>query len=565
MSTLLEQASLVMIPSGYKEDVVYSQIPTSGAGDLSFTRASNGTRVNSAGLVEVAPWNLLEQSETIGVSPWGVSGYTQTTNATTAPNGTNTAELFTLNNGNVAGPSYSILQALVLSGEITISVYFKNNNSTGKYVLQTGAGQGSEINVVTLAITNFAGCVGSVENVGNGWYRFSTFIPSASNPYFFSYQDGMTGDGSKGIYLWGAQVNFGTLKPYFPTTDRLNVPRLTYQNGGGGCPSLLLEKQSTNSILYSEDITNVQWANAGGTATANTAISPDGTQNADTLTGARYQGGGASNTWTFSCYAKKVDGDNKFLLRLDVPSTNYAQFDLSTGIIDTISSGYSATITPVGNGWYRCTLTTPSSTSISNIVLVSASGGTYSTYVWGAQIEASSYPTSYIPTTSSSATRVADACYKTGISSLIGQTEGVVFYDGYLGNEMSEIYAFLQETLGNSITSSMYLQYTGGQITWLGWNASTVQQWAIGGGGYTIGQRIKIAGAYKANDIVLYVNGTQIGTDTSATIPTCTSLQLGSYPALPSDAIYRISKPINEVILFPTRLTNAELASITTI
>jgi len=59
MSNLLSQASLVMIPSGYKEDVVYSPVPTDGSGDLSFTRASNGTRINSAGLVEVTPWNML--------------------------------------------------------------------------------------------------------------------------------------------------------------------------------------------------------------------------------------------------------------------------------------------------------------------------------------------------------------------------------------------------------------------------------------------------------------------------------------------------------------------------
>jgi hypothetical protein len=59
MSNLLEQASLVMIPSGYKEDVVYSEIPLDGSGDLQFTRSSNGTRVNSAGLVEVVPWNLV--------------------------------------------------------------------------------------------------------------------------------------------------------------------------------------------------------------------------------------------------------------------------------------------------------------------------------------------------------------------------------------------------------------------------------------------------------------------------------------------------------------------------
>ena len=63
MSDLLNQASLVMVPSGYKEDTVYSVVPSDGSGDLSFTRASNGTRVNSAGLVEDCPWNLATNSE----------------------------------------------------------------------------------------------------------------------------------------------------------------------------------------------------------------------------------------------------------------------------------------------------------------------------------------------------------------------------------------------------------------------------------------------------------------------------------------------------------------------
>ena len=93
MSTLLEQASLVMIPSGYKEDVVYSQIPTSGAGDLSFTRASNGTRINSAGLVEVCPWNLQTYSEDFSNASWAKNNSpVMSYNVATAPNGTMTAD-----------------------------------------------------------------------------------------------------------------------------------------------------------------------------------------------------------------------------------------------------------------------------------------------------------------------------------------------------------------------------------------------------------------------------------------------------------------------------------------
>ena len=88
MSTLLEQASLVLIPSGYKEDTVYSVIPSNGSGDMSFTRASDGTRINSDGLVEVCPWNLLTYSEQPTNAAWikqnAGTTFTLTDNFTTA-------------------------------------------------------------------------------------------------------------------------------------------------------------------------------------------------------------------------------------------------------------------------------------------------------------------------------------------------------------------------------------------------------------------------------------------------------------------------------------------------
>ncbi len=131
MSTLLEQASLVMIPSGYKEDIVYSQIPTDGSGDLSFTRASNGTRVNSAGLVEVCPWNLADNSENLTL--WGsyaVSGtITRTANYATAPNGTMTATRIQNSGGSVVQWTYQDIN-LINSG--TISMYVKRTGSTNQ-------------------------------------------------------------------------------------------------------------------------------------------------------------------------------------------------------------------------------------------------------------------------------------------------------------------------------------------------------------------------------------------------------------------------------------------------
>ena len=98
MSDLLNSASLVMIPSGYKEDIVYSEVPTNGNGDLSFTRASNGTRVNSAGLVEVVPWNYVEQSSNLG--SWYNAGVTITTGITDAYGTTNAITMSNISSGN---------------------------------------------------------------------------------------------------------------------------------------------------------------------------------------------------------------------------------------------------------------------------------------------------------------------------------------------------------------------------------------------------------------------------------------------------------------------------------
>lgn len=176
-----------------------------------------------------------------------------------------------------------------------------------------------------------------------------------------------------------------------------------------------------------------------------------------------------------------------------------------------------------------------------------------------------SYATSYIKTTSSSATRVADACSKTGISSLIGQTEGTLFYDGIFGTNSDEVYLFLQSSASTGINNSIYLQRdsAGSKIYFNVYLGGSIQA-LIGGGNFAVGDRVKIAAAYKTNDFIIYVNGTQISVDTSGTPPTCDVMYVGTYRGAPTTAIYMANK-VNEVALFPTRLTNAELASLTTL
>ena len=71
----------------------------------------------------------------------------------------------------------------------------------------------------------------------------------------------------------------------------------------------------------------------------------------------------------------------------------------------------------------------------------------------------------------------------------------------------------------------------------------------------------KLALAYKNNDIVFYVNGVQIGVDTSATIPTCSRVDIGQNYAGAS----QLSDNVLLSTLFKTRLTNGELATLTTL
>jgi hypothetical protein len=240
MSTLLEQASLVLIPSGYNEDTVYSVIPSNGSGDMSFTRASDGTRINSDGLVEVCPWNLFTYSEQFQNANWTGGGNgkpTMTDNFAEAPNGT-----FTASKMEAVSDAYQLRQNNAIENtQMNLSVYLRTNTGTKTIQLFLNNGTTAFSNLTVTTTWQRFEISGTVTTLsGSGRNGLATLEALTSSEY---------------ILVWGAQISVGlTAKPYFPTTDRLNVPRLTYQNGGGGCPSLLLEPQRTNLIIYSDNV-----------------------------------------------------------------------------------------------------------------------------------------------------------------------------------------------------------------------------------------------------------------------------------------------------------------------
>ena len=563
MSDLLNSASLVMIPSGYKEDTVFSAIPTDGSGDLSFTRASNGTRINSAGLVEVCPWNLVQQSEDF-TTTWNQVALTIGANATTAPNGTSTADSFTSTTATANHVVYQLLSGV--SGAYTFSVYVKKANSRYVYIKLVGdASQWVaavfDLNDGTLTkseATGWTGLSASSQSVGDGWYKLIVSGSGATSvdfnvgiqytntgtPTFSAYADAsFAGTGTIDYYIWGAQLNIGaTAKPYFFTTDRLNVPRLTYQNGGGGCPSLLLEKQSTNLLIYSEQFD--QWS-TNGTTTANAGISPDGTQNADRLnytSGNIYWLDASINvtngiSYTYSLYVKPTSVGNQFRFYLD------GAFNDST-VITTDSSDWKR---------YTWTFTASATGSINPHVLLGYGYSSQSILAWGAQLEASSYPTSYIPTTSSSATRVADAIgnQTTSIAqAFTDNTKGTIFFD--LKNIKFAGGAEARFRFGNTADALQFAFFM---------DSVGLGVYGYQGGGYAVNVSTatnqKIAIRFDGTSLTGFSQGVKRNTVTAGTnyvIEQMVGNDTGN-----------LCLEINEFVLFNSVLTDAECIALTTL
>jgi hypothetical protein len=323
-----------------------------------------------------------------------------------------------------------------------------------------------------------------------------------------------------------------------------NVPRLDYTNSS--CPSILVEPQRTNQVTYSEQFDNAAWTTSAFnvTVTANNVISPDGTQNADRvvfgLNGYLYQEK-AIVSWasvTFSIYSKTAT--QKIFFGGASPA--------GTDVYSSIN---------VGNGWFRQILTRTFTAGGTGLLQIIPIGSNETLYFWGCQVEQGSYPTSYIPTTTASVTRNADVISKTGISSLIGQTEGTLFIDANISlRSNTRVLLDVQDGTnndtfqfvlgGNSLTVNIY----DGGILQAGLN-----------GGYCLGRK-KIALGYKANDFVLYIDGVQIATDTSGSIPAASLIALG-YLYIAGG--FELGDSINTFANWKTRLSNSELGTLTTL
>ena len=543
MSQFYDQASLVMVPSGYKAGKVYSQKPLSTDGELTFTRNSNATRVNADGLVEKVRENVLLYSNDFTNAAWVALGTpTLTANYDNNPlTGANDAWRF-----QSASASDRIYQAC--------SVSFHNFSLYAK-----GTG--------TLRIRDNSNTYGLDMVLTSSWQRASVHIPVSA----VSVQ--ITSTGGCDATIYAAQLETGDIATqYIPTTSAAvsvgatpNTPRLNYSNG---CPSLLLEPQTTSLILFSEQIDNAAYTKVNSSVTANATTAPDGYNGADLLTSTasgaliRQEVSATSTSITFSAFVKSSSGDGtSFIVRNVSTSTNLAVIGF-TGSAFTPDAG-GQTI-DYGNGWYRISVTATSGITAGNTIRISiysdSSLGTIassSVFVWGINLTNTAYLQSYIPTLGASVTRLADSASRTNIANLIGQTEGTIFgqfanpakaaqgryfsiSDG-TGNNRIDVYALSPTSIG------IYAAKAGTAII----NTS----FAV-----PANAPFKYAIAYKAGQWTWYLNGVQIGTSADTNVPAMSNVQVTTA----SDQTPKgEANPVVQALLFKTRLSNADLATLT--
>ena len=338
-------------------------------------------------------------------------------------------------------------------------------------------------------------------------------------------------------------------------------PRIDFSNDAKG--ALLLEPTRSNLLPYSGNFST--WAEVFAGGTISDVISPNGKDYGIKITDNnvsnthRIQLGvttASSGSFTYSLFLKKGTLTTAYFQVFSGTTASNANVDLENGTITSGGLGVNHTIEDYGNDWYRCSISGTLTSTATTVYLYTKQNGSYVgngdyLYAWGAQLEQGSYATSYIPTQGSAVTRVADVCNQTVPSGIIGQTEGGVIYMD-----------FIAQNTGSSSQSHFWLGSAGSEIGLYGGNQFIFYSSggvSINGGSVVTGQRYKVAFGYETNDYVAYINGVQVGIDTSGTYPTMSSIFLNSY----SNGTEIQKKEIKDFKLYNTRLSNAELQALT--
>ena len=348
-------------------------------------------------------------------------------------------------------------------------------------------------------------------------------------------------------------------------------PRIDYKDDSKG--ALLLEPQRTNIVEYSEDGT--QWGTINSTVSLTTDSTSPSSQSSvykvnDDAVDAQHRvdvkpAVTSGTEYTFSVFVKKPsDSDVDFVYLLF--SSNFSTTRLYFNIEEGTSLDSGGIIENYGNGWYKISGTATANSSGNGVFGVNLTNadnnntysgtGNGSMYVWGIQVESNaSYPTSYIPTSGSAVTRIADACNNGANEQVIGQTEGVAYVEiDWKGNDEESIFSVLHDGTVNNRMDFGYSAAFNSFYFNVRTNGSSqgLMQYSS-----PIAGKYKIAIAYKNNGFALWVNGVKEASDGSGSVPITTKYNVGNY--IGGGREY----PIISSKLYNTKLTDQELQALT--
>ena len=387
----------------------------------------------------------------------------------------------------------------------------------------------------------------------------------AETPYTFSQLISFTRT-SAATYVNSA----GNVVSASSGTPRFDYDPVTLQPRG-----LLIEEQRTNLLSRSEEFDNSDWSKDAATVTANATTSPDGTADADKLvedisTGVHGLASAVPTTnapHTMSVFFKA--GTRQWVRMGNGSDAQFAWFDISTGAVGNLSAGVTATVADAGNGWFRCSCTfTPSISGgrtyqiqigTANGVLSNVGDGTSGIFVWGAQLEAASFATSYIPTAGSQVTCAADqaSIVAPNFAPWYNQSEGTFVVEAVTQKPTSlGATAIAIDASDGGINNRHYIGVVSASAEVRTVNGGSVQSLLTQA--YTANVIEKYAYAMKANDFAFARNGSIVGTDTSGSMPTIDRMFIGNAAG---SAEY-FNGHIRRVTYYPSRLSNAQLQAL---
>ena len=575
---------------------------------ITYTRASTATFYNGV-TTAMAEQNLLLQSQTFETTWTLQSGSTITANTSTAPDGTTTADTF---NEGTGSAYHDVEQSLTLqTGAYTVSCYMKYvdqqygiislSSASNAYVAASFDLIGGTVSASSNsgALTTLTGA--TITSVGGSWYRctvsgtvvtagtFVVRLAIATTGTIGAFGIGTYTGTSKTALFWGAQLEQrSAVSAYTVTTTQAitnyipvlqtaasGVARFDNNPTTGESLGLLIEESRTNLTTYSSDFSNAVWTKTNSTITSDTIVGPDGTLIADKLVPSTASSGNHSTSftsstltaasYTYSVFAK-AGGYNFLVLKSDL--SGYVEFNLSTGAITLSGANYTGTATSVGNGWYRCSITftaTAAAYTFTNYSYAATGAATYTgdgfsgAFIWGAQLEAGAFATSYIPTVASQVTRAADAASMTGtnFSSWYNSGEGTFYAEANIITPISA--AVTAFTVSNGTTSNrnfLLLQNSSlGPYLYGGVNG-TAYNYDIG---TTATGLNKLSFAYSTSGSSASINSATVVTNSVPTSPVVDRLNIGS--SLVPDTF--LNNCIKKLAYYPIKITNANLQALT--